>query len=235
MFITNLNARGVAAGLALAVLTQGAAVAEDKGAAAADSGLYPTPLEYGPPTGMAWFNRPKVDDPEPIKPNKAGVYGLEHTHLFVADMEKSLHFYVDILGFEQVMKIQDISEDPPMNDRMNVLLGQPGAQYRHAIVTMPGGPSYGTHVPQIEFWEIKGVPLDETINENPTANIRGKGYNAYMVTDLDAILAKMKKAGIRFVSEPLVSPRGKSIYVVDPDGQVIELNERYSDAAELEE
>ncbi|MCK5749087.1 MAG: VOC family protein, partial [Oricola sp.] len=163
MSITKLNARALAAGLAMAVLAQGAAVAEDKGDKQSD--LYPTPLEYGPPTGMAWFNLPEVKDPAPIKPNKAGVYGLEHTHLFVADMEKSLHFYVDILGFEQVMKIQDIAQDPPMNERMNVLLGQPGATYRHAIVTMPGGPSYGAHIPQIEFWEIKGVPLDETINE----------------------------------------------------------------------
>lgn len=229
MLITKLNAGAFAAGVLVAASAVGLAFAageQSKKGVAADAELYPTPLEYGPATGMAWFNVPKPETPVPVTPNKAGVYGLEHTHLFVADMEKSLHFYVDILGFEQVMKIQDIFDDPPMNDRMNVLLGQPGAKYRHAIVTMPGGASYGEHIPQIEFWEISGVPLDETINENPTANIRGKGYNAYMVTDLDALLAKMKKAGIRFVSEPLVSPRGKSIYVVDPDGQVIELNER---------
>jgi catechol 2,3-dioxygenase-like lactoylglutathione lyase family enzyme len=186
----------------------------------------PTPLKYGPPTGMPWFNLPEVSQPVPIRPNAAGVYGLEHTHVITANIEKSMHFYVDILGFDQVMDIQDIGKDPPMNARMNTLLGFKNATFRHAIVTMPGGASYGTHVPQIEFWEVHGVPLDATLNRNPTGNLQGKGYNAYMVTDLPAILAKMKAENIRFVSDMLVSPRGKSIYVVDPDGQIIELNER---------
>lgn len=185
-----------------------------------------TPLVYGEPTGMAWLDVPKPDKPVPIEPNSAGVYGLEHTHVITKDLEASLHFYVDILGFEQVMAIQDIGQDPPTNERMNTLLGFKGAKFRHAIVTMPGGASYGEHIPQIEFWEVQGVPIDETLNQNPTGNLRGKGYNAYMVTDLEALLAKMKEAGIRFVSEMLVSPGGKSIYVVDPDGQIIELNER---------
>lgn len=185
-----------------------------------------TPLIYGEPTGMAWLERPTVTQPAPVQPNAAGVYGLEHTHMITADIEKALHFYVDIMGFKQVMAIQDIYKDPPMNARMNVLLGFKNARFRHAIVTMPGGPSYASHVPQIEFWEVLDVPIDETLNRNPTGNLRGKGYNAYMVTDLEALLAKMKAANIRFVSEMLSSPRGKSIYVVDPDGQIIELNER---------
>jgi len=186
-----------------------------------------TPLVYGPPTGMAWMELPTVGQPVPIKPNGVGVYGFEHAHVITADLEASLRFYVGMLGFEQVMAIQDIYKDPPTNERMNVLLGFKDAQFRHAIVTMPGGASYETHVPQIEFWEVRGVPLDETLNANPTGNLRGKGYNAYMVTDLDALLEKMKAANIRFVSDVLRSASGgKSIYVVDPDGQLVELNER---------
>ncbi len=222
MFITKTNTGALAAGIAITMLAQGCAFAGET----VDTELYPTPLEYGEPTGQAWYNVPAPDSPVPIKPNKAGVYGLEHTHMITKDIEKSLHFYVDILGFDQIMKIQDIGEDPPMNERMNVLLGFEGATFLHAMVTMPGGASYGTHIPQIEFWEVQGVPIDETLNKNPTGYLRGKGYNAYMVTDLPALLEKMKKANIRFVSEMLVSPHGKSIYVVDPDGQIIELNER---------
>jgi catechol 2,3-dioxygenase-like lactoylglutathione lyase family enzyme len=203
-----------------------ALVAGTAGFVAAQAAEEGTKLAYGPPTGMAWMELPKVAHPYPIEPNAAGVYGFEHSHVITANLEKSLQFYVDILGFKQVMAIQDIYKDPPMNERMNVLLGFKNARFRHAIVTMPGGPSYGTHVPQIEFWEVLDVPLDETLNRNPTGNLRGKGYNAYMVKDLPAILAKMKKANIRFVSEMLTSPRSKSIYVVDPDGQIIELNER---------
>jgi len=175
---------------------------------------------------MAWLDLPKPEVAAPIKPNRAGVYGLEHTHVITKDIEASMHFYVDILGFDQVMAIQDIGQDPSTNARMNTLLGFSGAKFKHGIVTMPGGASYAEHIPQIEFWEVEGVPLDGTLNSNPTGNLRGKGYNAYMVTDLGTLLQKMKAAGIRFVSEMLVSPGGKSIYVVDPDGQIIELNER---------
>ena len=214
--VSIVTRQGLAAALAVAATFACA------GAAAAQE----TPLKYGEPTGQAWMTLPKVDQPVAIQPNRAGVYGLEHTHVITKDIVKSMHFYVDILGFDQVMAIQDIGKDPPMNERMNVLLGFKGATFLHGIVTMPGGASYGTHVPQIEFWEVHGVPIDETLNKNPTAYLRGKGYNAYMVTDLDAILAKAKAEGIRFVSEELTSPRGKSIYIVDPDGQIIELNER---------
>lgn len=211
------NAVALACGLAVAGFSAGASAHESSA----------TPLVYGEPTGMAWLERPTVDQPVPIQPNSAGVYGFEHAHVITADLEASLHFYVDIMGFEQVMAIQDIYKDPPTNERMNTLLGFKGARFRHAIVTMPGGASYGTHVPQIEFWEVLDVPIDETLNSNPTGNLRGKGYNAYMVTDLEALLAKMEKANIRFVSEMLRNAGGgKSIYVVDPDGQIIELNER---------
>jgi len=187
------------------------------------------PLLYGPPTGMEFHNLPQVDHPVPIRPNRAGVYGFAHAHVFTADLEASLNFYVNILGFEQVMAIQDIYDDPPVNERMNVLLGFENARFRHAMVSMPGGPSYLEHVPQIEFWEVLDVPLDETINAAPHGNVRGKGYNAYMVKDLDALLERMRKANVRFVSEVLTSPGGKSIYVVDPDGQIIELNEFYAE------
>mgnify|MGYP001551211659 CR=1 FL=1 len=221
---TTKTARCVASSLAIIIAAAGLA----HSASAQDANTGATPLIYGQPTGMAWLESPKVDNPAPIKPNSAGVFGLEHTHVITKDLEKSLHFYVDIMGFKQVMAIQDIGKDPPMNELMNTLLGFKGATFRHAIVQMPGGPSYGTHVPQIEFWEVHGVPIDESLNDDPTKYLRGKGYNSYVVTDLDALLARMKAAGIRFVSEKLSSPDGSGnggIYVVDPDGQIIELNQ----------
>jgi len=126
------------------------------------------------------------------------------------------------------MAIQDISKDPPVNTAMNKLLGLKGATFRHAIVEMPGGASYGTHVPQIEFWEVHGVPLDETLYNNPTDNLRGKGYNSYLVKNIDVLLARLKAAGIKFVSDKLSDDDGTGnggVYVVDPDGQIIELNQ----------
>ncbi len=98
---------------------------------------------------------------------------------------------------------------------------------------MPGGPTVGSHVPWIEIWEVTGenAPLDKAIYNHPTGNFQGKGYNAYRVTDLAALLERLKAAGVTFVNTPLTrdgKPTG--IYVVDPDGQLIELNQYRPDA-----
>lgn len=110
---------------------------------------------------------------------------------------------------------------------MDQLLGFKNAHYKHALLNMPGGPTIGAHVPWIEIWEVTGTPLDKSTSKHPTGNIQGKGYNAYRVTDLAGLLVKLKAAGIEFVNTPLLDDNGKpeSIYVVDPDGQLIELNQ----------
>lgn len=217
---------GVMKAVFLAATAAAAGLAAPAGAQDAKPGE--TPLIYGKPTGMAWLEQPNTAAGVPIQPNSAGVFGLEHTHVITKDLEKSLHFYVDLMGFKQVMAIQDISKDPPMNELMNKLLGFKGATFRHAIVQMPGGASYGTHVPQIEFWEVHDVPIDETLYNNPTGYMRGKGYNSYVVKDIDALLARLKAAGVTFVSDKLSDDDGTGdggVYVLDPDGQIIELNQ----------
>jgi len=173
-------------------------------------------------TPLVWHEPPAVEHPVPIKPTEAGFIALDHTHLITADIERAMDFYVNVLGFSVALEIHD----RPRSASLDQLLGFQGASYRHAMVNLPGGPSYDTHTPWIEIWEVKNVPLDTSLNENPTKNLQGKGYNAYRVTDLEAVLKRLKEHGIRFVSEPL-SRDGKptSIYVVDPDGQILELNQ----------
>lgn len=170
------------------------------------------------PTGAT-----KVEHPLPLKANQAGVYGLEHTHVITGNIENCIHFYVDLLGFTQATAIRDM----PDNKAMQVMLGVPNAHFRHVLLNMPGGPSFGDHVPQIEVWEItNSKPLDTTLQQDPAANLQGKGYNAYRVVNLAVIVKRLKAAGIRFVSDP-VWP-GKTVggvYVVDPDGQLVELDQ----------
>lgn len=171
----------------------------------------------GPPQ-----NLPHVDHPAPMVASSGGIYGLEHTHILTADIERSVHFYVDVLGFTQASPVRDM----PSNPRMDQLLGFKNAHYKVTLLNMPGGPSYGTHVPQIEIWEVHDAnPIDPSIYEKPTGNFRGKGYNAYRVKDLGSLLPKLKAAGIRFVAEPVLRDGvPAAIYVIDPDGQLIELD-----------
>lgn len=175
-------------------------------------------------------NLPAVDHPAPVMANSGGFYGLEHTHIFTADIQKCIHFYVDLLGFTQATSVHDT----PVNPRMDNLLGFKNAHYKQVLLNMPGGPTYGTHVPQIEVWEVSGAayPLDKTVSSNPTGNFQGKGYNAYRVKNLGAIITRLKAAGVKFVSEPNINPvHGVpgAVYMIDPDGQLIEMDNYFGE------
>jgi catechol 2,3-dioxygenase-like lactoylglutathione lyase family enzyme len=170
------------------------------------------------------FNVPHVDHPAPLTPSSAGVLGLDHTHIITGDIDRCLHFYVDLLGFTVAGEVVDKPTNPPMDQ----LLGFNHAHYKHALLNMPGGPSIGSHVPWIEIWQVTApdAPLDKTIYNHPTGNIQGKGYNAYRVTDLAALLKRLEAAKVPFVNTPLLrNGAPAAVYVVDPDGQIIELNQ----------
>lgn len=195
--------------IVIACLVSGSAVC----AQAADKKVQPT--EDG-------YNLPAVRYALPAETNEAGVYGLEHTHIWTADIERSIKFYTELLGFTIQQPIQDIGQDKWMQE----MLGVPGASFRVAMLNMPGGPSYTVHVPGIEIWEVRGVPLDKSLADNPTKNLQGKGYNSYRVKNLDALVARLKAAGIKVVGAPIWPSQGHGgVYVVDPDGQLVELDD----------
>jgi len=169
------------------------------------------------------INLPEVKYPIPLETNSAGIYGLEHTHVITGDIEKSVHFYVDLLGFHQVTPIQDVGESPLMAEMLGV---GDQARFKQTILAMPGGASYGSHVPGIEIWEITGIPLDTTLKDNPALNLQGKGYNAYRVKDLAGLIRKLEAAGVKFISKQVfLTPDISGIYAIDPDGQIVELDE----------
>lgn len=195
--------------------------------ASAVSGAEPSDKDTAAPQeagNLPRFNVPHVDHPAPLTPSSTGVLGLDHTHIITGDIVKCLHFYVDLLGFTVAGDIVDRPSNPPMDQ----LLGFRNAHYKHALLNIPGGPTIGAHVPWIEIWEITGgnATLQRTIHDNPTGNFQGKGYNAYRVVDLGTLLARLKTAGVPFVNSPLMRDgKPASIYVVDPDGQLVELNQ----------
>jgi catechol 2,3-dioxygenase-like lactoylglutathione lyase family enzyme len=173
--------------------------------------------------GPVKYDLPVVKHPLPLETNSVGIYGLEHTHVITGNIERAVHFYVDLLGFHQVTPIRDLGKDGPMNE----MLGFGGkASFRTVMLAQPGGASYGQHVPGIEMWEISGVPLDKTLYNNPAMNLQGKGYNAYRVKDLKSLVAKLQAAGIKTVSKQVyLTPEISGIYTIDPDGQIVELDQ----------
>jgi catechol 2,3-dioxygenase-like lactoylglutathione lyase family enzyme len=62
--------------------------------------------------------------------------------------------------------------------------------------------------------------------EEAPASDAGIRHICFDVTDIDSEVARLKAAGVRFVSEPqYVAPTIRSVYARDPDGNIVEFQE----------
>jgi lactoylglutathione lyase len=132
----------------------------------------------------------------------------------VADMEATRKFYHDLLGFELTGKMEFGSNHALMD-----LVGAPdGAAFRQMTTTVPGTSA------RMEFIEFNGVPRTPFHLRIPDP---GCPAVALRVSDLDALLQRLKAAGVKVVSAGGIpaqfSPTIRNIFVEDPDGFKIEL------------
>jgi glyoxylase I family protein len=143
-------------------------------------------------------------------------FRLDHVNIVVADLERSLAFYVGHLGMEQTFAADLTGE------WIATLSGLPEASARCAFCTMPGG---GTRLELLEY----RMPSGADLAENSLPHTRGVRHLALEVDDLDAWYARLSEAGIHFVSTPVAVPfvvggnRKRLCYCHDPDGVLVEL------------
>lgn len=138
-----------------------------------------------------------------------------HTMIRVVDLERSLRFYTEGLGFEIVSR-QDYEKD-----RFSLVFlrsrGDGGAHGRSAGDSAPGpAPDRSAMIELTHNWDTKEYD-------------RGNAYGhvAYQVESIDAVQAKLKAAGYDLSWGPGLTPNGKTrmAFVDDPDGYEIELLE----------
>lgn len=150
--------------------------------------------------------------PGPNAPATGNILGAMMS-ITVSDMEATLRFYRDLLGFQLTGKMEFVS-DQAMNDAA----GAPGGQYRQMAANVPGTNA------RVLFFEVKGVPRTPFRLRVPDP---GCPAIALRVSDLDGLLKRMKAAGVNVVSAGGVpaqfSPAIRNIFVEDPDGFKIEL------------
>jgi len=122
-----------------------------------------------------------------------------HTMIRVTDLEKSLHFYTEGLGFQLVKKTD-----------------YPDGKFTLVFLRAPGD---GDNGPQIELTHNRGVEKYE----------RGDayGHTAYHVTSIVEIQKRLQKHGYDLSWGPGRTPDGKKgmAFIDDPDGYEIELIE----------
>jgi lactoylglutathione lyase len=141
------------------------------------------------------------------------VVGTHHTGFQVASLERSLAFYRDVLGLEQ------ISDRVITEEYVGRLVGYPGVVLHSAFLRVPAS----EHLLElIEYQQVERAAVD-TRTANP-----GTAHICLLVEDLDAIYRRLQAAGHDTVGSPVSPTHGPNkgrlaLYAIDPDGIRVEL------------
>lgn len=150
------------------------------------------------------------------------VVGATYLHLNVANLDRSLAFYRDVVGLEVVT--------PPAEPRSaGNLLSEPNARLRTTVLRWPGGTF------RMELVEWSGIPV-----RPQQARIQDPGavMLAFRTTRVDAQLDAAKRLGLTPLTAggaPIVgggrSGQTRAIVLRDADGFVVELLQPLGEAA----
>ena len=141
---------------------------------------------------------------------------ITHLGLCVTDLERSMRFYCDLFGFEEVGRLELAGA---ALDKLN---GMEGVEVTSVFMERDG-------------WRLELIAFDAPASptpEGPTAmNRPGLTHFAFRVKDLEAVCAAIEAAGGGILGETKIDtgPGRGAIMVHDPDGQRIELLEAPGD------
>src|SRR5438105_2531843 len=143
---------------------------------------------------------------------KFKVIATDHTGITVSNLERSLEFWQNVLGFEFSHRAHQTSE------MASEITGVAGAELKLAVVKAPGG-----H--KIELLEYL-APADRKKVDVRPCDV-GSVHIAFTVDNLDAVLQKIAASGWEAAGKPQTLTTGPNagkrvIYVRDPDATTIE-------------
>jgi glyoxylase I family protein len=151
------------------------------------------------------------------------IISADHTGITVSNLERSLAFWRDVLGFELSHTAHQTGE------LAKEITGVANAEIKLAVLKAPGG-----H--KIELLEYL-APADRKRTNLRPCDV-GSVHVALLIHDLDAVLEQIAVSGWKAAGKPQTLTRGPNagkrvVYVRDPDGTTIELMqiERQSSSA----
>jgi glyoxylase I family protein len=141
------------------------------------------------------------------------ILATDHIGITVSNLERSLAFWRDVLGFELSHTAHQ------MGEMAREITGVAGAEIKLAVVKAPGGR-------KIELLEYLG-PADRKQHVNLRPCDVGSVHVALIVDDLDAVLSAINASGWKATGEPQTLQSGPNagkrvVYARDPDGTTIE-------------
>jgi lactoylglutathione lyase len=126
------------------------------------------------------------------------ILAYEHVGIRVTDRETAVRFY-KMLGFSNVLDLPEHHANEMTND---------------AGVTI-----------NLIFNGVKRDNNRNILLDEPT-KWPGMTHPAFIVDDLDGLLTKLHREGVRITEGPhLIGERRRAFFIRDPDGNVLEFNE----------
>jgi len=135
---------------------------------------------------------------------------LTHVGICVSDIERSLRFYRDLLGFREEHSLE-VAGEPS-----DTLLRLRGVALRAVYLTRDG-----VRIELLRFASPPPPPRHARAMNEP-----GLTHLSFRVADLDATLGALRAAGERVLEETVIripEVQAAACMVADPDGQLIEL------------
>lgn len=139
----------------------------------------------------------------------------DHTGFTVANLDRSISFYRDVLGLSL------ISQQVGTAEYLSTVTGFPGVQIKLAFLQVDGD----DHI--LELLEYVSHPGETTPRDT---NRPGNGHLCFVVDDVVACYEELRVKGVHFVSSPVEITAGvhrgaKVVYLRDPDGFTLEFSQ----------
>jgi lactoylglutathione lyase len=147
------------------------------------------------------------------QPDGRCVQRIHHVGITVAQLDRSLAFYRDLLG----LKVVGLSDD----EDVAAIVGLPGARVRAADLDAGNGQI-------IELLEYGSADKSGRV---PGPDTAGSCHISLQVTGLSPALSRLARAGFTPLGEPAKLSGGvwqdcTAVYLRDPDGVIVELIEK---------
>ncbi|MCS7059547.1 MAG: VOC family protein [Anaerolineae bacterium] len=141
------------------------------------------------------------------------ITGADHTSFSVSNLERSLSFYTNVLGFKLLWQ-REIT-----NQYFRDIVGIPDCVVKAAHLAIPNS----SHKLELfEYAAPRGTPAVPKVNQPGSAHL------SLYVDDLPAAYEELRAKGVQFRSPPIeidagANKGGWALYLLDPDGIPVEL------------
>ncbi len=159
--------------------------------------------------------------------------GITHIEVTVSDLNRSLHFYRDLIGLKEAIVDTaghaEESEDALSAEKMDAIHEITGRKWRHAVLRYEGAPDGVFRSGYEQCAIVLLQPYDPPPSGKPIKvdQVGISHFSLLVHGPIEAVEARLAGAGVKVVGWRTAMDRefpSKSIFVEDPDGILLQLD-----------